>query len=156
MSEAMGIAESDLSGPSADVVDAGLDLRERVALRLAPFRTPVDLAATSRSQRVAEGRVPLELESRHLVLVPLFPQTIDHPAKVDIHEILTAWRAAERALGVIPEGSLEWARVHAKLVSIRASYHKLFAERCDRPPRSEVPWRVVHRPELAEGLRSSG
>jgi hypothetical protein len=152
----MGIAESDLSSPSADVVDAGLEFRERVALRLAQFRAPVDLAATSRSQRVAEDRVPRELESRHLVLVPLFPQTIDHPAKVDIHEILTAWRAAERALGVIPEGSLEWARVHAKLVSLRASYHKLFAERCDRPPRSEVPWRVVRRPESAEGLRSSG
>jgi hypothetical protein len=127
-----------------------------VALRLARLRAPDDLAAASRSRRVAEDRVPQALDSRHLMLVPPFQQAIDRPAKFDIHEILTAWRAAERALGGIPEGSPEWALVHARLVSLRASYHQLFAERCDRPPKSEAQWRVVGRPELAEGLQLSG
>lgn len=70
------------------------------------------------------------LESwRKLVLVPPFRQAIGLPAKVDIHEVLTAWRAADRALGGIEEDAPEWARLHARLVSLRASYHQLFAER---------------------------
>jgi hypothetical protein len=69
------------------------------------------------------------LESRKLVLVPPFQQAIDRPAKVHIYEILTAWRAADRALGVVEEDSPEWARVNARLVNLRASYHRLFAER---------------------------
>lgn len=73
------------------------------------------------------------LESRKLVLLPPFEQAIDRPARIHIHEILTAWRAADRALGVIAEDSPEWARVHARLVTLRASYHQLFGERCDRP-----------------------
>jgi hypothetical protein len=78
------------------------------------------------------------LESRKLVSVPAFQEAIDRPVKIHIDEILTAWREADRALGMITEGSPEWARVHAKLVSLRASYHQLFAERCDRPPRPEA------------------
>jgi hypothetical protein len=69
------------------------------------------------------------LESRKLVLVPPFQQATYRPAKIDIFEILTAWRAADRALGVIAEGSPEWARVHARVVSLRASYHQVFADR---------------------------
>ena len=68
-------------------------------------------------------------ESRKLVLVPPFEQTIGFPAKVHIYEILTAWRAADRALGLIDEDAPEWARVHTRLVGLRASYHELFAER---------------------------
>lgn len=67
--------------------------------------------------------------SRKLVLVPPFQQAIGLPAKVHIYEVLTAWRAADRALGGIEEDDPEWARVHARLVSLRASYHQLFAER---------------------------
>lgn len=69
------------------------------------------------------------LESRKLVLVPPFQQAIGLPAKVNIYEILTAWRAADRALAGLEEDAPEWARVHARLVSLRASYHQLFAER---------------------------
>ena len=70
------------------------------------------------------------LESpRKLVLVPPFQQAIGLPAKVNIYEVLTAWREAERALGGIEEDAPEWVRVHARLVSLRASYHELFAER---------------------------
>lgn len=69
------------------------------------------------------------LESRKLVLVPPFEPAIGLPAKVQIYEILTAWRAADRELGLIDEDAPEWARVHARLVSLRASYHELFAER---------------------------
>ena len=72
------------------------------------------------------------LESRKLVLVPPFQQAIDRTARVHIHEVLAAWRAADRALGVIPEGSPEWSLVHARLISLRASYHELFTERRDR------------------------
>ncbi len=80
----------------------------------------------------------LALESRTLVVVPRFQQAIDRPARMHIDEVLAAWRAADRALGLIAEGSPEWARVHATLVSLRASYHQLFAERRDRPSRPET------------------
>jgi hypothetical protein len=86
------------------------------------------------------------LESRKLVSVPRFQQAIDRPAKMHIDEVLAAWRAADRALGLIAEGSPEWARVHATLVSLRASYHQLFAERRDRPARPETaggPWAIA-------------
>lgn len=143
MSEAVAIAQSELSGPSVDLVGVGSEFGERLVLQLARPRKPDDLAAASRSRRDAEDRVPQALES-------------GNPAKIDIHVILAAWRATERALGVIPEGSLEWARVHARLISLRASYHQLFAERCDRPPSPEAPRRFVDRPEFREVLQPSG
>lgn len=148
---ALAIAQSDRTAPSIDVVGAVKAFRMRVALRLAGHRPP-DHAAGSRSRRVVDERVPEALESRHLTLVPRSQGVIDRPAKVDIQEVLTAWRAAERALGAIAEGDAEWALVHARFVNLRASYHQLFAERCDRQPRSELPRRVVDRREVAEGL----
>lgn len=103
-----------------------------MALQLTRLRAPADLAAGSRSLVVVEDEVPPVLGSSQLMFVP----AIERPAKVDLYEILTAWRVAERALGVFPEGSPERARVHARLVGLRASYHHHFAERCD-PQRAD-------------------
>jgi len=105
-----------------------------MALQLTRRRAPDDLATDGRSRRAAEDLMPGALGSRHLMLVRPIQQAIDRPAKIDISEILTAWRMAERALGVIPEGSPDRAIVHARLVSLRDSYHRLFAKRRDQPP----------------------
>ena len=42
--------------------------------------------------------------------------------------VLTAWRAAERDLDRMPEGSPEWRSVQAEFVRLRASYQRLFQE----------------------------
>jgi hypothetical protein len=107
-----------------------------MALQLTRLRAPADLAAGSRSLVVMEDGMPPAIGSSHLMSVPPSPQASDRPAKVHLYEILTAWRVAERALGVFPEGSPERARVHVRLVGLRASYHRHFAERCD-PQRAD-------------------
>lgn len=46
-----------------------------------------------------------------------------------IPAVLAAWRAAERDLDRMPEGSAEWRSGHAELVSLCASYQRLFQEK---------------------------
>lgn len=55
-------------------------------------------------------------------------QAGDAPARLSLHDVLTAWRVAERALGELAEGSPEWAAVNATIISLRASYSARFDE----------------------------
>ena len=50
----------------------------------------------------------------------------DAPVRLSMHGLLTAWRAAERALGELAEGTPEWAAVNATIISLRASYRARF------------------------------
>lgn len=43
--------------------------------------------------------------------------------------VMKAWRAAERDLDRMSEGSPEWRSVQEELVSLRASYQRLFHEK---------------------------
>ena len=55
-------------------------------------------------------------------------QAWDPPALLSLHDVLTAWRVAERALGELAEGSPEWAAVNAAIISLRATYRARFDE----------------------------
>jgi hypothetical protein len=52
----------------------------------------------------------------------------DAPTRLSIHGVLAQWRAAERALAELPEGSPEWAAVNATAISLRSAYRTRFDE----------------------------
>jgi hypothetical protein len=73
------------------------------------------------------------LDSPRLKVVWPTRAAVDHPATtLSIREVLTAWRAAERELGKVPNGRPERPGIQAKIVSLRATYHQLVDERRDR------------------------
>jgi hypothetical protein len=51
-----------------------------------------------------------------------------------IHEVIAAWRAADRELAGLVEGDPDWNRIHAELVGLRALHHRLFDARMARDP----------------------
>lgn len=55
-------------------------------------------------------------------------QAWDPPARLSLHDVLTAWRLAERRLVELAEGSPEWAAVNATIISLRATYSARFDE----------------------------
>ena len=55
------------------------------------------------------------------------------PIRLSMHDVLTAWLAADRALCELAEGSPEWAAVNAALISLRASYLARFDARVAAP-----------------------
>jgi hypothetical protein len=68
------------------------------------------------------------LESPLPVAVPRAEHVDGRGSMCEIGEVLTAWRAAERELTLLPEGSHEWSVVYADIAEFRASYHLLFQE----------------------------
>lgn len=57
----------------------------------------------------------------------------NHPAAmVRIHDVIRAWRAAERELAAVPEGDPASIRLETLVRDLRALHHLLFAERIDR------------------------
>ena len=147
------MAISEINGPSAFGAGAAPGNGRWVAQQVARPRTRVD-PATADDARWVEPRPqtpPLEL-----VLATARPDqgAIDRPPpSVGIREVLTAWRVAERELGAIPECSPEWPDVHARLVTLRASYHQLFNESRDRRPGVDDRWRDGGRPEMTDGFQ---
>lgn len=124
---------SDVSRRSAVVDGARSDSGSLVPLRLARPWPQHDRPASGGPGWFVEVPGMPALESpRPKVTWPTKP-AVDRPATtLSIHEVLTAWRAAERELGGVPQGSPERLAIQAKLVSLRATYHRLFDERCDR------------------------
>ncbi len=83
--------------------------------------------------RFIDGSGMQALESPRLKLVWPISPVVDHdPTMLSIGEVLAAWRAAEREIGAVPLGGPERPAIQAKLDSLRATYHRLFDERCDR------------------------
>jgi hypothetical protein len=140
---------SDVSGQSAVVDGARSDSGSLVPLRLARLWPQDDPAASGGPGWFVEDPGMRALESPRLnVMWPTRP-VVDHPATtLSIHEVLTAWRAAERELGGVPQGSPERPGIQAKLVSLRATYHRLFDERCDRRPAEDK----ARMPELRSSM----
>lgn len=55
-------------------------------------------------------------------------------ANPPIHQVIAAWRAADRALAGLVEGDPEWNRIHAELVGLRTLHHSLFEARMVQEP----------------------
>lgn len=50
---------------------------------------------------------------------------------VRISAVLASWRATERELNELSEGSPDWPRLRAVVESLRVTHHRLFVERRD-------------------------
>ena len=97
---------------------------------------PPDLVATGQGVAVDESPRPRAV-SAHLSMVGHVANLgVRRAPGLSIADLLAAWRAAERQLDSIPEGSPAWVECHATVVGFRAAYHQLVNERLDRPPRS--------------------
>jgi hypothetical protein len=56
------------------------------------------------------------------------PADVDAPERLSMSGVLDAWRAADRALQALAEGSPEWAAVNATIISLRATYRSRFEQ----------------------------
>lgn len=59
------------------------------------------------------------------------------PRTYTLGTVLSAWRAAERELAALAEGSSEWAAVQAEIEHFRQEYHRLARTKRDRSESSE-------------------
>jgi hypothetical protein len=55
-------------------------------------------------------------------------------ATPSIQQVIAAWRAADRELALLVEGDLEWNRICAELIGLRALHHRLFEARMAQDP----------------------
>jgi hypothetical protein len=85
-------------------------------------------------------------------IAPPADAALDRPASLlRISDVLSRWRAAERALAVVPQGTPDWARIQAGLIELQALHRALFEERLrsleDGPNGSgaDLPARVLER-----------
>jgi hypothetical protein len=92
-----------------------------------------------RDETSREGCASLDRETipaRESTPVPV-PQPLDVPSlpassrdeAQPIFAVVSAWRAAQRALDGLTESSPSWNRVHAEVVGLRALHHRLFEAR---------------------------
>jgi hypothetical protein len=81
---------------------------------------------------VADRSTPTPEPPRLTLVWPTRPPIGPPVAPLSITDVLTAWRAAERELGKVPARSPGRPVAHAKVARLRATYHRLFDERCDR------------------------
>jgi PAS domain S-box-containing protein len=64
-----------------------------------------------------------------IVLVPVRGGADTAPTVYGLGDVLTAWRAAERRLVAIQEGTAEWRTVSAEISTLRAMYQAVFRSR---------------------------
>jgi hypothetical protein len=82
--------------------------------------------------RVKFGITPTE-DGRFVAIMEVVGTGTDEPSVVyTAGQVLAEWRAAERRLAEIPEGSAEWRAVSREIELFRARYHALF-DRLSRP-----------------------
>jgi hypothetical protein len=124
---------SDVSGRSAVVDGWRSEGGWGAPVRLARLWAQDDPAASAGPGWFIEEPGVQALESPRLKVVWPARPAVDHPATtLSIREVLTAWRAAERELGQVLPGRPERPGIQAKVVSLRATYHRLVDERRDR------------------------
>jgi PAS domain-containing protein len=81
------------------------------------------------SVRVKFGITPME-DGRFLILLEEVAAVIDAPPVLyTAGQVLAEWRAAERRLAAIPEGSDDWRAVSEEIDAFRRRYHALFDQR---------------------------
>ena len=128
------MAVADVIGPSAVAADASSSVEAWMTRPLARLRPQDDRAASPSDAGIYLARQAVEV--RHLTLLPSVLPAVDPPeAVVAMYDILTAWRAAERELALIPEDSIAWFRVHAEIAILCASYQRRFCEKLRTPAR---------------------
>ena len=72
------------------------------------------------------GISPIE-EGRFVAVMEPVATTVDAPPSLyTAGQVLAEWRAAERKLADVPEGSAEWRAVSRDIESFRARYHEFF------------------------------
>lgn len=81
---------------------------------------------------------PLAARQVEIPAAPVAVELEHSSMRTSMHEVLTAWRAAERAVREFDEGSPEWAAVNATLISLRATYLARFDEYVSDSPRPFV------------------
>ncbi len=131
------MALSDAAGPGVVATRSGSRVGGWLIQHLAEVRPQDDPAIASPLGEVRDHLATESLGRRHLTLVLPVQPVDDRPAPmVAIRDVLTTWRAAERELNELPEGSPDWFRVNAELTGFRNAYHRLFNDRIaqDRPP----------------------
>jgi hypothetical protein len=77
------------------------------------------------------------IEKREVITTPVQPwigPLEDEVATPPIHQVIAAWRAADRELAGLVEGDPEWNRIHAELIGLRALHHLLFEARMAASP----------------------
>ena len=127
------MALSGVSGRSAVVDGWRSEGGWGAPVRLARLWPQDDPAASGGPGWFIEEPGMQAVESPRLKVVWPTKSAVDHPAtKLSIREVLTAWRAAERELGEVPRGRPERLGIQAKVVNLRATYHRLVDERRDR------------------------
>lgn len=78
------------------------------------------------SVRVKFGITPIE-EGRFVAVLEPVAAPTDAPQIVyTAGQVLTEWRAAERRLQEIPEGTAEWRAIHADIDRFRSHYQAIF------------------------------
>jgi hypothetical protein len=102
-------------------------------------------ASTTRAGRAGSANGGHEIDSpptdqpagRNLPAAVQDQTVFDHPTMgLQIYDVLTEWRAAEREVGALSEDSPGWAHVQAMLVELRALHRGLFDEHVRRWPSS--------------------
>jgi hypothetical protein len=84
------------------------------------------------AETTVPSSVPQPQHQAHTALEDRLPEDLaavraeDASARLSMHDILTAWRVADRALAELAEGTPEWAAVNATIISLRASYRARF------------------------------
>ncbi len=76
--------------------------------------------------RVKFGITPTADGKFVAIMEPVDGPTDAPPTVYTAGQMLAAWRAAERRLAEIPEGSAEWRSVHHEIDVFRSRYHELF------------------------------
>lgn len=76
--------------------------------------------------RVKFGVTPIE-EGQYLAILEPVAGPTSAPSEIyTAGQALAHWRAAERRLAEIPEGTAEWRSVHHEIDTFRKRYHELF------------------------------
>lgn len=132
----------DMSAGSVVAAEPRADVAEWVVLRLNGPRPLVDSGVAGPSRELRDDPLAHAFEWHRLTVVRPVQQPVERsvPApKIRIWDVLAAWRAAERELGQVADGSPEWPRLHANVVGLRASYHRIVDERSAKPSSSVRP-----------------
>ncbi len=76
--------------------------------------------------RVKFGITPIEDGKFVAIMEPVGGRTDAPPTVYSAGQVLAEWRAAERRLAEIPEGTAEWRSVHHEIDTFRSRYQELF------------------------------
>jgi hypothetical protein len=126
------MAQPEMNEYPAAEAGAGPDHRDWGMLSIAQTGQPDTQSAASRSKRDRLRMLHAMSSMRVGAARPASPLAVMRGgASGRIRAILASWRATERELSELPEGSPDRPRLRAVVEGLRATHHRLFAERRD-------------------------